>query len=331
MRRFFLLTTLFLFLSVTQTQAQQFKCIKTPNCDPCTNWSTAANCLNTATNTNLCNTGVNPCTAFSASCPDNGSQLDQFQVQTCSTVLPACSSPNLCLSESACSNPVSGFSCGGNLICCAPPGEPTSTPVPTTAPTACETFSGPYNNPFVCMSPGGAVSGSYDCNPGGSSPLFDPTAPPNSYDNACGCAAATKSSCSLICCHSNSTVGPPGTTGVPPYQPSSLCVPPNGSTYTGVKTPFGCLPYTGADGPAKTTVVVLSNWAVAISSSIAIFIILFAALQIATGSGDPKRIKAGQELLFSGLAGLFLISLAIVVLNFLGVTILGLDLLGFFV
>ena len=57
--------------------------------------------------------------------------------------------------------------------------------------------------------------------------------------------------------------------------------------------------------------------------------IVYAGFQMATAAGDPKRVKASQELLTAALGGLILIVISIALLNFLGVTVLGLDLFGF--
>jgi hypothetical protein len=50
---------------------------------------------------------------------------------------------------------------------------------------------------------------------------------------------------------------------------------------------------------------------------------------IMSSSGNPERLKAGQELLTSAISGLILLVLSVFILKFIGVDILGLDELGF--
>ena len=92
----------------------------------------------------------------------------------------------------------------------------------------------------------------------------------------------------------------------------------------GVQTGLGCLDITG-----KNTIQTLLNWGVVIGGGIAFILILVASIQITTAQGDAKRVAAGKELLFATLGGIFLFATAIVLLNFIGVNILGLDQLGF--
>lgn len=104
-------------------------------------------------------------------------------------------------------------------------------------------------------------------------------------------------------------------------SPSSvLC---NGGT--GINTAIGCLDASNS----KNLTSQLLTLATGIAGGIAFIIIIFAGLQMATAAGDPKRFKAGQELLTSGIGGLILIVLAVLILNFLGVTLLNLNSVGF--
>jgi hypothetical protein len=87
---------------------------------------------------------------------------------------------------------------------------------------------------------------------------------------------------------------------------------------TGVWTGLGCL-YARDPG---SLIRQISNWGVGLGGGIAFLLIVYAAFQIITASGDPKRVKAGQELLTSAIAGLFLIIFSMVLLNFIGVDVL---------
>lgn len=71
------------------------------------------------------------------------------------------------------------------------------------------------------------------------------------------------------------------------------------------------------------------RWATGIGGAIALILMIYAGFLIMTASGVPERIKAGQELLTSAIAGLILLIFSIFVLKFIGVDILGLCKFGF--
>ena len=58
-------------------------------------------------------------------------------------------------------------------------------------------------------------------------------------------------------------------------------------------------------------------------------LMLYAGFMIMTAQGSPERMKAGQELLTSAIAGLILLIFSVFILNFIGVDILGLGNFGF--
>ncbi len=93
---------------------------------------------------------------------------------------------------------------------------------------------------------------------------------------------------------------------------------------TGIRTAIGCFTTKGSKG-----ISTLLSWGTGIAGGIAFIMILYAAFQITTAQGDPKRVKAGQELITAALAGLFLVAFAVVVLNIIGVNVLGLQGFGF--
>lgn len=93
---------------------------------------------------------------------------------------------------------------------------------------------------------------------------------------------------------------------------------------SGIQTALGCLDITG-----KQTISQILGWAVVVGGGIAFLLIVYAGFQMATAAGDPKRVKASQELLTAALGGLVLIVISVVLLNFIGVRVLGLDPLGF--
>ncbi len=95
---------------------------------------------------------------------------------------------------------------------------------------------------------------------------------------------------------------------------SALC----GTSLLGVQTAIGCL----MAGDPKQLVSQLLGWGVGVGGGIAFLMIVLAGFQMATASGDPKRVQAARELLMSALAGLLLIVFSLVLLNFLGFGIL---------
>lgn len=91
-----------------------------------------------------------------------------------------------------------------------------------------------------------------------------------------------------------------------------------------IHTAIGCLDYTG-----KETISQLLNWAIILAGGIAFILILVASFQITTAQGDAKKAAAARELITSALSGLILIVISVVLLNLIGVNVLGLDQFGF--
>lgn len=94
---------------------------------------------------------------------------------------------------------------------------------------------------------------------------------------------------------------------------------------TKIRTAIGCIPaFNQIDFLAF-----LLRWAVGIGGGLAFLLILYAGFMIMSSSGNPERLKAGQELLTSALAGLIMLIFSIFILKFIGINILGLDAFGF--
>ena len=113
---------------------------------------------------------------------------------------------------------------------------------------------------------------------------------------------------------------------------SKPCIPnlSAGSTLcedgSGIRTAIGCIHV--FDSQESFTSDIL-KWAVGIGGGIAFALMLYAGFMIMTASGNPERIKAGQELLTSAVAGLILLVFSVFILRFIGVDILGLNQFGF--
>lgn len=93
----------------------------------------------------------------------------------------------------------------------------------------------------------------------------------------------------------------------------------------GVSTAFGCLM---AGDPPKM-ISQLLGWGAIVGAGIAFLMIIGAGIQIVLAGGDPKKIQAARELITSAIAGLLLIVFSVLLLNFIGVKILGLNNFGF--
>ncbi|OGD53992.1 hypothetical protein A3J78_01295 [Candidatus Beckwithbacteria bacterium RBG_13_35_6] len=85
----------------------------------------------------------------------------------------------------------------------------------------------------------------------------------------------------------------------------------------GIKTALGCFPI-----EPRAIVEWFLKYGIIFGGGIAFLLMLLGAFQIITSSGDPERLKKGQEVLFSALAGLLLIIFSVFILRFIGVTIL---------
>jgi hypothetical protein len=92
----------------------------------------------------------------------------------------------------------------------------------------------------------------------------------------------------------------------------------SGGPASGVRTALGCL------NTSNPTVFVeqIINWAVGLSGGFALLLVVYGAFMMVTSAGDPKRVNAGKEVLVSAFAGVAIIALCIVVLNFIGVRVL---------
>ncbi|MEK7112651.1 MAG: hypothetical protein AAB875_04970, partial [Patescibacteria group bacterium] len=87
----------------------------------------------------------------------------------------------------------------------------------------------------------------------------------------------------------------------------------------GIDTAIGCIPI----GDPSLFVGFILRWAIGIGGGIAFLLIIYAAFMIMTSRGNPERLKAGQELLTSAIAGLIMLIFSIFILRVIGVNILG--------
>ena len=120
--------------------------------------------------------------------------------------------------------------------------------------------------------------------------------------------------------HITIAAGPGGPQPTPiPF--AGLCTPTGGLTNTGINTAIGCIPVLEDDNGVAFYGFIL-KWAIGIAGGIAFLLIVYAGFVIMTSSGNPDRLKAGQELLTSAISGLILLVLSVFILDLIGVKIL---------
>lgn len=86
-----------------------------------------------------------------------------------------------------------------------------------------------------------------------------------------------------------------------------------------VNTAIGCIPF----GNQNELIGFFLRWGLGIGGGIAFILLLLGGFQIMTSRGDPNKLKAGQELLTSAIAGLLLLIFSLVILRIIGFDILG--------
>ena len=86
----------------------------------------------------------------------------------------------------------------------------------------------------------------------------------------------------------------------------------------GINTAIGCVPI--EDSNALFGFIL--KWAIGIGGGVAFLLIIVAGFQITTSAGNPDKVKAGQELMTSAIAGLILLIFSVFILKIIGVDIL---------
>ena len=119
-------------------------------------------------------------------------------------------------------------------------------------------------------------------------------------------------------CHTTS----PGTYPSPKGEEQDPTCDANGQT--GINTAIGCIPI----GDTNAFIGFILRWAIGVGGGIAFLLIVYSAFMIMTSSGNPERLKAGQELLTSAIAGLIMLIFSVFILQVIGVDILKLPEFG---
>ncbi len=87
----------------------------------------------------------------------------------------------------------------------------------------------------------------------------------------------------------------------------------------GISTAIGCVPVLQNK---EEFLAFILRWAIGVGGGIAFLLILYGGFMVMSSSGNPERLKAGQELLTSAISGLVLLIFSVVILNLIGVKIL---------
>jgi hypothetical protein len=126
------------------------------------------------------------------------------------------------------------------------------------------------------------------------------------------CDAATKQ---CVPGEKPGTVTDPGDTDVAPSTSDNPALCDGG---TGINTAVGCIPF----NDTNALVGFILGWAIGIGGGLAFLLMLYAGFMILSSQGNPERLKAGQELLTSAIAGVIMLVFSVFILKFIGVDIL---------
>lgn len=87
----------------------------------------------------------------------------------------------------------------------------------------------------------------------------------------------------------------------------------------GINTALGCISFDTANGGFVNSLLAII---IGLGGGIALLIILYGVFTITTSAGIPDKLKEGQELISSAVAGLLFIIMAIFLMNLIGIKIL---------
>jgi hypothetical protein len=107
--------------------------------------------------------------------------------------------------------------------------------------------------------------------------------------------------------------------------PHICCAPPESfksqiycADITSINTAIGCIRVDSIE----TFINSFLGWAIGIGGGVAFLLIVYSGFMIMTSSGNPEKLKAGQELLTSAIAGLIMLIFSVFILRVIGVDIL---------
>lgn len=133
-----------------------------------------------------------------------------------------------------------------------------------------------------------------------------------SINDPCASACTNPNSRPCVQCLNNNPSSPSNTVSVPD---------PTCNAGNGIDTAIGCIPINDTNTFASW----ILGWAIGIGGGIAFLLIIYGSFMIMTSQGMPDRLKIGKEILTSAITGLIMLIFGILILNFIGFSILGLD------
>lgn len=97
-----------------------------------------------------------------------------------------------------------------------------------------------------------------------------------------------------------------------------------GNPNAGILTALGCIPVS-TDGIVNWVV----KFAIVVAGGLVVFRIIQGSVVLMTSTGNPEKVQEGKEIISSAVIGVIVIIASVVLLEFIGVNVLGLDNLGF--
>lgn len=231
-------------------------------------------------------------------CRKDGVGGCQTKVNECTDMGPSSS-----FSGSPCTGTTMLCSKGGRAYCCSGPAACTAAGGTGTTCLQVGALGGACENPYgsSCTVNNGVSTTNYCCTSqttctaiGGAGTKVDDSAVPFILCNQA--AAADQEAC-------RNCVGNGGDLSDPSNQ--------------GYWTAFGCVKTT-----KEGIVTSLIRIGIGISGGFVLLSILYGAFLLTTSSGDPKRVQEGQEMITSAIMGLLFVIFSVIILRFIGVSIL---------
>jgi hypothetical protein len=254
------------------------------------------------------------------------------------TPVPPCTPPNVCESSATCphDNIVPG-DCGIQ-VCCAPAPIPTAIPTPIAPPLGCypatrnsctdanwtcnspwELLYCPTNGPALCCATLQVLPPCSATPPTGvqctSHAQCVADYQDGDFDTYCSCFIPTNGGPTCINYLFNQS-GSGDNVGI-------FCNPDD--PQAGILTALGCIQ---ANKP-KDLINQIVSWSLSIAAVSALFTLVYSGFTYVTSAGDVKKVAQAKSFLVATLSGLLVIVLAVVLLNFVGVQVLGLSSFGF--
>lgn len=98
--------------------------------------------------------------------------------------------------------------------------------------------------------------------------------------------------------------------------PEVLCTGTGASVYTAI----GCIPF----GVVGDTARFFITWGLGIGGGIALALLIYASIQYLTSRGNPKQVNSAKSLFWAAISGILFLALAVFLLEYIGVSVLGL-------